>query len=341
MILDVGLHNYDLPTVASYASNAEAVGYGALWTTESQHDPFLPLAVAATSTTSLQLGTAIALAFIRSPMEIAYVAWDLQKASAGRFLLGLGTQVKAHNERRFAVKFESPARKLREIVLALRTIWNCWQTGLPLHFKGEFYSFSLMTPTFNPGPIPQPEIPIYLAAVNPIMCRVSGEVADGIHMHPFHTVKYLKDHVRPNVEKGLRASDRSTKNFVFATAAFVVIGDSESERSESAEAVKQKIAFYASTRTYEPVLAVHGWEGILPELHRKSIAGDWKGMTRLITDEMLDAVAVYGTYENIGKRLQERYAGIADRIRLYFYAGSEVSATAWPRLHALPKQFRP
>ncbi len=283
MILDVALRDYDLQAAPGFARKVEEIGYGCLWTSETQHDPFLPLAVAATATSSIKLGTSIAVAFPRSPMVIAYTAWDIQKASAGRFILGLGSQVRAHNQRRFSVKFESPGPKLREVVLALRAIWDCWQNGTPLRFKGEFYNFDLMTPFFNPGPIEHPKIPIYIAGVNQYMCRMAGEVCDGLHVHPFHTPKYLREYVHPAVEEGLRTSARSRRDFEYVTATFVIVGDTEQERAANAEAVRQQIAFYASTRTYEAVLAAHGWEGIVPELHQKSLDGDWKGMAQLIT----------------------------------------------------------
>jgi len=303
MLLDVGMRDYDLRTVPDYARKVEAVGYDCLWTSETQHDPFLPLAVASTATSSLKIGTSIAVAFPRSPMVIAYMAWDIQRASSGRFILGLGSQVRAHIQRRFSVKFESPGPKLREVVQALQAIWECWQQRTPLRFRGEFYNFDLMTPFFNPGPIEHPKIPVFIAGVNRYMCRMAGEVCDGLHVHPFHTPKYLREYVHPAVEDGLRASGRSRQDFTYATASFVVLGDTPHERAQNAEAVRQQIAFYASTRTYEPVLAAHGWEGIGPELHQKSLDGDWKAMARLITDEMLDAIAVSGTYESVGAKL--------------------------------------
>lgn len=317
MKLDVALRNYDLSAVTEQAWHAEGIGYDCLWTSETQHDPFLPLVVAANATSRIKLGTSIAVAFARSPMTIAQTAWDLQKASKGRFILGLGSQVRAHIQRRFSVKFEPPGPKLREVVLALRSIWDCWQNGTPLRFEGKFYTFSLMTPFFNPGPIAHAKIPIYIAGVNAYMCRMAGEVCDGLHVHPFHTAKYLREFVHPAVNEGLQASGRSREEFTYATACFVIVGDTEQERSQNAEAVRQQIAFYASTRTYEPVLAAHGWESLSPELHQKSLEGDWKGMSRLITDEILNEVAVNGTYETIGKKLREKYAGLMDRIALY------------------------
>jgi probable F420-dependent oxidoreductase len=317
MTLDVGLRDYDLRTVPEFARAMEAAGCDCLWTSETQHDPFLPVAVAISSTSKLKLGTSIAVAFPRSPMVLAYTAWDLQKGSMGRFMLGLGSQVRAHNQRRFSVKFEAPGPKLREVVLALRAIWDCWQTGAPLNVRGQFYQFDLMTPFFNPGPIEHPKIPVFIAGVNHYMCRVAGEVCDGLHVHPFNTPKYLRDYVHPAVNEGLRSSGRSRQDFAFATSAFVILGDSEQERSRNAEAVRRQIAFYASTRTYEPVLATHGWEGVVPELHQKSLEGDWKGMAGLISDEMLDTIAVTGDSSSIGPKLRERYAGLLDRVALY------------------------
>jgi probable F420-dependent oxidoreductase len=338
MKLDTALRNYDLRGVPENARMAQAIGYNCLWTSETQHDPFLPLAVAASATSSIKLGTSIAVAFPRSPMIIAYTAWDIQKASAGRFILGLGSQVRAHNQRRFSVKFESPGPKLREVVLALRAIWECWQNGTPLRFKGQFYNFDLMTPFFNPGPIAHPKIPIFVAGVNRFMCTMAGEVCDGLHVHPLHTPKYLREYVHPAVAVGLRTSGRSRQDFTYTTSSFVIVGDTEGERSQNAEAVRQQIAFYASTRTYEPVMAAHGWEEIAPELHQKSLDGDWKGMARLITDEMLDTIAVSGSYENIGTKLCERYAGLLDRIALYQPYESVVDES---RLGALVRQFHP
>jgi len=317
MKVDVALRDYDLQSVPEQARQMEQAGYDCIWTSETQHDPFLPLAVAAEVTKSIKLGTAIAVAFPRSPMITAYTAWDIQRASAGRLILGLGSQVKAHNERRFSVKFESPGPKLREVVLSLRAIWECWQKGSPLRFQGEFYRFDLMTPFFSPGPIDHPRIPIFIAAVNQFMCRVAGEVCDGLHVHPLHTPKYLREYVLPAVKEGLRSSGRTREQFQFATSTFVIAGDSEREREENAEAVRGQIAFYASTRTYKPVLAAHGWEAVGARLHAKSLEGDWKGMARLISDEMLAEFAVSGTYESIGQQLRERYEGLIDRVSLY------------------------
>ena len=317
MKLDVGMLTHDLTSLPDYARKVEALGYDCLWSAETQHDPFLPLAVAATVTSTIKLGTSIAVAFPRSPMILAHISWDLAKASSGRFILGLGSQVKGHNERRFSVKFESPGPKMREVVLALRAIWDCWQNGTKLNFKGQFFRFDLMTPFFNPGPIEHPKIPVYVAGVNPTMCRVAGEVCDGLHVHPFNSPKYLRELVQPAVNEGLAKAGRARTDFAYATSSFVIVGDTDEERAAQRQAIKQQIAFYASTRTYEPVLAAHGWQDLVPHLHRKSVEGDWKGMADLITDEMVDTYAVTGTYATIAATLKERYAGLLDRTAFY------------------------
>jgi probable F420-dependent oxidoreductase len=315
--LDVGMLTHDLKTIASYARKVEALGFDCLWSAETQHDPYLPLAVAATATSRIKLGTNIATVFSRSPMITAHLAWDLQKASSGRFTLGLGTQVKAHNERRFSVKYESPGPKMAEAVRAIRAIWDCWQNGTVLGFKGQFYTFDVMTPFFNPGPIEHPQIPIFVAAVNAYMCTVAGEFCDGMHVHPFNSPKYLREVVQPAVAEGQRRSGRRREDFTFATSSFVIVGDTEAERQAQALLVKQQIAFYGSTRTYQPVLDTHGWGHLTAQLHRKSIEGDWPGMAELITDEMLDTYAVTATYDTLAAKLRERYAGLLDRTALY------------------------
>ena len=336
MKLDVGMLTHDLKSLPAYARKVEALGFDCLWSAETQHDPFLPLAVAATVTSRIKLGTSIAVAFPRSPMVLAHIAWDLQKASDGRFILGLGTQVKGHNERRFSVKFESPGPKLREAVLGMRAIWDTWQNGTKLDFKGKFYQFTLMTPFFNPGPIEHPKIPVYIAGVNHYICRVAGEVCDGLHVHPFNSPKYLREYVQPAVDEGRQLSGRARGDFTYVTSTFVVVGDTEEELARNRRAVKQQIAFYASTRTYEPVLATHGWQDLAPHLHRKSVEGDWGGMADLITDEMLETYAVTGSYDTIGRKIKERYEGLLDRTALYqpYQPGLDD-----PRIPRLVKEF--
>lgn len=336
MKLDVSMLTHDLKSLPDYARKVEAMGYDCLWSSETQHDPYLPVAVAATSTSRIKLGTNIATVFSRSPMITAHIAWDLQKASAGRFTLGLGTQVKAHNERRFSVKWDAPGPRLREIVEALRAIWNTWQTKAPLNFHGKSYRFDLMTPFFDPGPIEHPQIPIYLAGVNPYMARLAGEVAEGLHIHSFHSAKYLREVLHPAVAEGLHRAGRSRLDFTFRASTMVVVGDTREEIEQQKQAVKQQIAFYASTRTYAAVLAAHGLDDLSPRLHAKSLEGDWKGMADLISDAMLEDFAVIGSWAEIGPRIRERYAGLYDRTQLY---PSFAPSLDDPRMQRLAREF--
>ena len=302
---------------AELAQGYEEMGFDALWGVESQHDPFLPLAVASTTTSKVKLGTAIALAFPRSPMSLAYTAWDLQKASNGRFILGLGTQVKGHNERRYSTKWGSPGPKLREVILSLRAIWDCWQNGTKLDFQGEFYQFTLMPPAFTPGPIEHPCVPIYIAGVNPYICRLAGELCDGFHAHPFHSAKYLRENVLAQIKIGAQKAGRSAKDIPISTSAFVIMGDSQKEIDEMREKVRMQIAFYASTRTYKPMLDVHGWGDTCARLSEKAAKGEWAAMAKEITDDMLEVYAVTGSPEEIPALLKEKYNGLLDRVALY------------------------
>lgn len=337
MKFDLALSWSDLQEIPLLAREAEALGVDGLWTSETKHDPFLPLAIAAEHTKRVSLGTAIAVAFPRSPMILAHTAWDLAEASRGRFILGLGTQVKGHNERRFSVPWSSPGPRLRELVLALKAIWDCWQNGTPLNFRGEHYSFTLMTPFFNPGPIHDPNIPIHLAAINPYNCRLVGELADGIQIHPFHSVRYIRETILPSIEEGLKKSSRSRPHVTLAAPAFIATGTSGKELEEAKRAVKSQIAFYASTRTYKPVLDAHGWGDLGSRLHRKSVEGDWTGMADLLTDEMLQVFAVVGPLDEIAPRLRERYDGLLDRVSPYLTWGTESDR---PLLTQLVKAFK-
>ncbi len=299
------------------AVDLERLGYEGLWTPETRHDPFLPLAVAAESTTRITLGTAIATAFTRSPMVTALIAWDLQRATGGRFVLGLGTQVKAHNERRFSVPWESPGPKLRELVEALRHIWGAFQGEHPLSFRGRFYRHDLLIPFFDPGPIEQPLPPVYLAAVTPYMYALAGEVADGVHVHPFHTVRYLREVALPALERGGRLGE-----LTLAAPVFVVVGADD-------EAVRLHIAFYGSTPTYRPVLELHGWGELGEHLYRLMARGDTAGMTAAIGDDVLAEFAVFGsTWEEAMRRLRQRYEGVVDRVGVYGMNPADAEAVA-------------
>jgi probable F420-dependent oxidoreductase len=250
-------------------------------------------------------------------MVFAHIAWDLQALSKGRFILGLGTQVKGHNERRYSVKWESPGPKLREMILALRAIWDCWQNGTPLDFRGTHYTFTLMTPFFSPGPIDHPRIPIYIAGVNPYMCRLAGELCDGFHVHPLHSIKHLRETILPNIERGLEKAGRKRRDLELASTVFVITGRNRDEIEAAKAPVRQQISFYASTRTYRGVLEAHGWGATCGRLNEKVAKGDWGGMAAEITDEMLEAFAVIGTYGEIGTKLRAKYAGVLDRIGYY------------------------
>jgi probable F420-dependent oxidoreductase len=320
--------------VAAAARDAEAWGLDGFWTHETQHDPFLPLVVAAEHTRRMEVGTAIAVACPRSPMVVAHTAWDLARWSGGRFLLGLGTQVRAHNERRFSVRWDSPGPRLREYVLALRAIWDCWQGGGPLRFEGKFYTHTLMTPFFSPGPIPHPRIPVWLAAVNPYLCRVAGEVADGVHVHPFHTTRYIREVVLPHVEAGAKAEGRRRADVAIGTSAFVVTGRDEAEVATATAPVREQIAFYASTKNYWPVLEVHGWGEVGQRLNRLAAAGRWQEMGPLVTDGMLHEFAVVATHADLAARLTVRYRGLLDRVFPYLPFPAGLPRDLWPALAA-------
>ncbi len=331
LLIDTGLGVSNSGTVADIvrrATQAEALGYDALWTSETQHDPFLPLALAAEHTTRITLGTAIAVAFARSPMTLAMQAWDLQKMSAGRFVLGLGTQVKAHIERRFGMVWDHPAPRLREYVLAIREIWKAWQTGAPLNYRGEFFKLTLMSPFFNPGPIDHPDIPIYIAGVNEHLCRVAGEVCDGFHVHPFHTPKYVAEFVLPNIEAGLKASGRARSDVRLASSVFVIVGDTLAEREKARALARQQISFYASTPTYHPVFDLHGWKPAAEALTALAARGKWAEMPALVTDEMLATFAAEGTWAEMPGLLKQRYAGLLDRVMYYLDEGGEAQQRA-------------
>lgn len=315
----------DLHSIIDVAKRAASAGFDALWSSETQHDPFLPLALAAEHTKRIQLGTAIAVAFARSPTVIAHNAWDLQKLSGGRFVLGLGTQVKAHIERRFGMSWDQPAARLREYILAIRALWQCWQSGEKLNFRGEFFKLTLMAPFFNPGPLAQPHIPIFIAGVNAQLCLLAGELCEGFHVHPFHTPKYLAEFILPNIEQGLRKGERSRGDMQLASSVFVIGGDTEEERRRNRELVRQQISFYASTPSYHPVFELHGWKPIAGQLSALAARGRWQEMPALITDAMLAEFAAEGEWAKLPTMLLRRYDGLLDRIAYYFELPDDVA----------------
>ncbi|MBD0358456.1 MAG: TIGR03617 family F420-dependent LLM class oxidoreductase [Rubrobacter sp.] len=306
-----------LPTIDEVGHAAESLGFAGLWTSETKHDSFLPLAVAANSTRTLDLGTSIAIAFSRSPMTTAQISWDLQDHSGGRFILGLGTQVRAHIERRFSMPWGRPAARLKDYILALRVIWQSFQTEDSLNYEGEFYRHTLMTPFFNPGPIEYPEIPIYIAGVNTRLAKLAGELCDGFHVHPFHTPEYIRQTVKPAIKEGAEKESRNPEDVKLATSVFVITGETGEEVEEQREQMRSQAAFYASTPSYRVVLEAHGWEDTGQELGRLAKDKKWDEMPGLITDEMLRAFAVEAAPDEVGPALKERYEGLIDRVALY------------------------
>lgn len=304
--------------IAENARRLEALGFDALMMPEAGHDPFLPLMVAAEHTQRVSLGTNVAIAFPRSPMVTAQISWDLQRFSGGRFLLGLGTQVKGHNERRYSTPWPSPpGPRLREYVLCLQAIFRTFQNGdVPQYFTGRHYQFTLVSPFFNPGPNAKPDVPIYLAAVNPYNCRLAGELCQGVRLHPLTGERYTRDVVMKAIEEGARKAGRERKDVDVVGMPFIAAGKDAREVQQAVQDVKQRISFYASTRTYHPVLEHNGWGDIGQELHQMSLEGKWGEMPRLISDEMVHEFAAVGTYGEIGVQLRERWGRLFDAIHL-------------------------
>jgi probable F420-dependent oxidoreductase len=316
MLVDTTIGS-DLAHASAGAREAEEAGYDAVWTAETGHDPILPLILAAEHTERVDLGTAIVVAFGRSPMTVANNAWDLNAFSRGRLMLGLGSQIKAHIVRRYSMPWSHPAPRMREYILAMRAIWDCWQNGTPLDFRGDFYTHTLMTPFFNPGPNEFGPPRVFLAAVGEHMTKVAAEVADGLLVHGFTTEKYLREVTVPTVNQTLGASGRKRSEFQLSYPAFVVTGDTDEEVDAADEGTRRQIAFYGSTPAYRPVLESHGWGDMQPELNALSKQGRWEDMGRLIEDDVLDAFAVRGTPDEVPSELERRFGDIVDRISLY------------------------
>ncbi|SMB27033.1 conserved protein of unknown function [Sterolibacterium denitrificans] len=294
----------------------EDIGYDGGFSFEAKHDPFLALAVAAEHTTTLRLGTAIAIAFARNPMNLANLGYDMQSISAGRFVLGLGSQVRPHIEKRFSSVWSHPAERMREIVLAIKAIWDCWEGRAPLDFEGRFYRHTLMIPAFNPGPNPYGPPPIFTGGFGPKMTAVAGEVSDGFIAHPFNTRRSLLQNTLPALQDGLAKSGRRRTDIEVMCATLVVTADTEEALAASKLAARKQLAFYGSTPAYLPTLAAHGWETLHNELNRLSKAGRWDDMTALIGDDILNEIAVVGERHEIPSKLKTRLEGIADSVSL-------------------------
>ena len=334
MKVDGGIGN-DLHKAGAQAQEVEAAGYTGAWTAETRHDPFFPLLLAAEHTETLELGTSIAVAFARNPMNLANIGWDLQAFSKGRFILGLGSQIKPHITKRFSMEWSHPAPRMREMVLAIRAIWDTWENGTKLDFRGDFYTHTLMTPFFAPDKadlagfgVPR----IFLAGVGELMTEVAGEVCDGFICHGFTSEKYLREVTIPALERGRAKAGKTMEGFEIIGPSFVVTGGNEAEMEAAAVGTRQQIAFYGSTPAYRGVLDIHGWGGMQDELNTLSKQGKWVEMGTLIDDEVLNTFAVVGEPETVAPELHRRYGDIIQRIS--FYAPYKTDPARWSKVLA-------
>jgi probable F420-dependent oxidoreductase len=325
--IDGGIPNR-LERVAEAAADLEQQGYDGGWTAETSHDPFLPLLLAAEHTSRLELGTNIAVAFARNPMIVANVGWDLQAYSKGRFILGLGTQIQPHIEKRFSMPWSHPARRMREFVSALHAIWSAWKDGTQLRFEGDFYTHKIMTPMFTPEPLRYPLPKVFIAAVGEVMTEMCGEVADGHLGHPMVSKRYLDEVTMPALLTGIRRSGRDRDDFEVVCEVMVATGENDAELAAAMTAARKQIAFYGSTPAYRKVLELHGWGDLHAELNRLSKQGEWGAMGSLIDDEMLGAFAVVGPVDKVGAALRSRCEGVVDRVLPIFFSASRDCITA-------------
>ena len=320
----------DLRKVKSAAHRVEGDGYTVITTMENKHDPFLPLAVAAVETEQVELATAIAISFSRSPMPVANASWDLNEASRGRFVLGLGSQVKAHNQRRFSVPWTPPAPRMREYIQALKAIWRCWRYGEKLNFEGDHYTFTLMPSYFVPESLGLRTPPVTLAAVGPAMLRVAGEVADGCRLHPFCTPAYIEKTILPELKKGMARSGRTRETFEITGGGFIATGPDDETVHEKREWVRYRVGFYGSTPAYYPVFEAHGLEDLGLKLNRMTKDGEWDKLASVISDDVLDLFAVAGRHDQLAPLIERRFAAVSDTI--YASANSAMPSDLPPDL---------
>jgi probable F420-dependent oxidoreductase len=308
---------------AEAAAGGEALGYDGFWAPDTQADTFISCSLAAQRTERLHVGTGIAVAFARNPMTIAMQANDVHALSEGRFMLGVGSQIKPHIEKRYSMTWSHPAPRMREFILAIRAIWRAWETGEKLDFRGDFYKHTLMTPFFNPGPNPHGNPKIILAAVGPLMTEAAGEVADGIFCHAFSTERYLREATLPALERGAAKAGRALDDFEIIAPGFVIARDTEEERAAGAEFVRGQIGFYGSTPAYRPVLELHGWGELQDELNALTKQGAWDKLSSVIDDEVLDTFAIIGTPEEAVAEVKRRYGDVGTRITLNLPDGAD------------------
>ncbi len=325
MRVETGIPLDNWRKVSDAARQAEEAGFDGLLTAEIAHDPFMPLGFAALATERVRLATAIAVCFPRSPMVVAGTAWDLQEQSGGRFVLGLGAQVKGHNERRFSVPWSAPVPRLREYVESLRAIWQAWEKGEELNYEGKHYRFTLMTPEFAPRPTGLPRIPVTIAAVGPAMIKLAGRICDGVRLHGFATREYLEQIALPMLDEGLAESGRKRSEFEIWGGGFVATGPNEEAVQKQLEWVRYRLAFYGSTRSYHTVFAVHGWEDLGMKLHAMSKQGRWKEMAAEVPDEVVHTFAAVATHENLSPAIEKRFGGLVDSVTLEFDGATDIS----------------
>ena len=306
--------NTKLTDINKVAPQLENMGYDGLLMTELKHDPFLPLGVAATSTKTVTLATGIAISFLRSPMAIANIAWDLNEATSGRFTLGLGTQIRAHNEKRFSVPWSPPGPRMREYIQALKAIWRCWKYNEKLSFEGEHYRFTLMTPEFVPESSGIHLPPVTLAAVGPVMIKTAAEVAVGIRLHGFCTSKYFEETINPRIKMGLKVAGKARKNFEVSGGGFIATGPDNRAVDDATEAVRYRVGFYGSTPAYWPVLETHGYGDLGRKLNAMTKSGEWDQLAAQIPDDLLELFCAIGRYDEIAKNIEERFGNMTDVI---------------------------
>jgi probable F420-dependent oxidoreductase len=318
MKIDTGIGS-NLASVAARTGAAEAAGLDCVWAAETVNDPFLSLAIAAEHSERMSFGTAVAIAFARNPMSMAYTANQLQEFSHGRMILGLGSQVRAHIERRFSAQWSHPAARMREFVLAMRAVWASWNDGDRLDFHGDFYTHTLMTPVFAPKPHEFGSPRVFLAAVGELMTEVAGEVADGVVTHGVSSPRYLREVTLPALQRGLDRSGRTRADVEVTCPGFIAVADTDEQLPKARAAMRRQLAYYASTPAYRPVLDLHGLGDLQLELYACSKRGDWQSMAGLVDDEMLDALTIVATPGTLAAELREGYGGLVDRINVSWW----------------------
>jgi len=325
MRVSVNLPNHDWAACGPFARQAEEDGFDAVQSNELKHDPFTPLAFAALATERVQLVTSVAIAFPRSPMIVANQSWDLHTHSKGRFVIGLGSQVKAHNERRFSVPWVAPAARLGEYVEAMRAIFRCWENGEKLNYRGKYYNFTLMTPEFSPPAQGRPVPPVAMAAVGPLMLKTAARVADSVRLHSFATREYLEKVVRPLLAQELADCGKSFENFEITGGGFVATGPTPEAVREAVEKIRYRVAFYGSTPAYRGVFDLHGVSDLGVKLTEMSKAGQWKQMAAEVPDDVLDLFVARATYDDLPAAIAKRYGGVVDTVSIDFAPGTPVA----------------